>query len=53
MSTDTEVPQYMRQKGSSIADSWNAYRTKIRSGDMGSMPAVIGLIVLVVLFSVL
>jgi D-xylose transport system permease protein len=51
MSSDVEVPQYMKTKGSGVAESWRAYRTKVRSGDMGSLPAVIGLIVLVVLFS--
>ena len=51
MSSDVEVPQYMKTKGSGVAESWSAYRTKVRSGDMGSLPAVIGLIVLVVLFS--
>jgi D-xylose transport system permease protein len=51
MSADVEVPQYMKAKGSGVAESWKAYRTKVRSGDMGSLPAVIGLIVLVILFS--
>lgn len=51
MSSDVEVPQYMKTKGSGVAESWSAYRTKVRSGDMGSLPAVIGLVVLVVLFS--
>jgi D-xylose transport system permease protein len=47
----TELPKYMQQKSLSIRDSWNAYRAKVRSGDMGSLPAVIGLIILVILFS--
>lgn len=51
MSADVEVPQYMKTKGNGVAESWRAYRTKVRSGDMGSLPAVIGLIVLVILFS--
>jgi len=51
MSSDVDVPQYMKTKGSGVAESWSAYRTKVRSGDMGSLPAVIGLIVLVILFS--
>jgi D-xylose transport system permease protein len=51
MSADVEVPQYMKTKGSGVAESWSAYRTKVRSGDMGSLPAVIGLVVLVILFS--
>ena len=51
MSADVEVPQYMKSKGSGLAESWKAYRIKVRSGDMGSLPAVIGLVVLVALFS--
>ncbi|MCH9831368.1 MAG: ABC transporter permease [Actinomycetia bacterium] len=51
MSADVEAPQYMNVKGSGVAESWKAYRIKVRSGDMGSLPAVIGLIVLVILFS--
>ncbi|MEZ7821844.1 MAG: hypothetical protein QMB00_02155 [Candidatus Nanopelagicales bacterium] len=51
MSTDVEVPEYMKSKGSGVAQSWKAYRIKVRSGDMGSLPAVIGLVVLVALFS--
>ena len=51
MSADVEAPQYMKVKGSGVAESWKAYLIKVRSGDMGSLPAVIGLIVLVILFS--
>lgn len=51
MSSDVDVPQYMQTKSKGIGESWKAYRTKLRSGEMGSLPAVIGLIVLVVLFS--
>ena len=51
MSADVEVPQYMKSRGSGVAESWKAYRIKVRSGDMGSLPAVIGLVVLVALFS--
>ncbi|MCH9840499.1 MAG: ABC transporter permease [Candidatus Nanopelagicales bacterium] len=51
MSADVEAPQYMNVKGSGVAESWKAYRIKVRSGDMGSLPAVIGLVVLVILFS--
>ena len=51
MSADVEAPQYMKVKVSGVAESWKAYRIKVRSGDMGSLPAVIGLIVLVILFS--
>jgi len=51
MSADVEAPQYMKVKVSGVAESWKAYRIKVRSGDMGSLPAVIGLVVLVILFS--
>ena len=51
MSADVEAPQYMNVKGSGVAESWKAYRIKVRRGDMGSLPAVIGLVVLVILFS--
>jgi len=51
MSADVDVPQYMKTKDGSVAESWKAYRIKVRSGDMGSLPAVLGLIILVILFS--
>lgn len=53
MATQADVPQYLQAHNSSIADSFRAYRAKVRGGDMGPLPAVIGLIVLVILFSVL
>lgn len=53
MTTDTDIPQYMRPSNSTLGETWRNYVSKIRSGDMGSLPAVIGLIVLVLLFSVL
>lgn len=53
MSTDTGVPKYLQPKATSVGETWRAYLAKIRSGDMGSLPAVIGLVVLVALFSFL
>lgn len=53
MTTQTDVPQYMQAHNSSIAESFRAYVAKVRGGDMGPLPAVIGLVVLVVLFSFL
>lgn len=53
MSTDTGVPKYLQPKATSVGETWRAYLAKIRSGDMGSLPAVIGLVILVALFSFL
>ena len=36
----------------SVADALRQYRDRLRGGDLGSLPAVLGLIVLVVIFSV-
>src|SRR5215831_15552296 len=36
-----------------IADSVRAYGARLRGGDVGSLPAVLGLIILVTLFSIL
>ena len=40
-------------KSLGLADSIRAYGARLRGGDVGSLPAVLGLIVLVVFFSVL
>lgn len=37
----------------SLSEKWQNYRARIRSGEMGSLPALLGLILLVVLFSLL
>ena len=37
----------------SLGEKWRNYRARLRSGDMGSVPALIGLVLLVVLFSLL
>jgi D-xylose transport system permease protein len=37
----------------SLVDSFQAYRDRIRGGDMGALPAVLGLVVLFAVFSVL
>lgn len=46
------VPQYMQAHNATVGDSFRAYVARVRGGDMGPLPAVIGLIVLVVLFSI-
>lgn len=53
MSTQSEVPAYLQAQNSTLKDTWVNYMGRVRGGDMGAMPAVIGLIVLVTLFSVL
>jgi len=37
----------------SLGEKWRNYRARLRSGDMGSVPALIGLVLLVILFSLL
>ena len=39
--------------GTTLGDIWRAYVAKVRGGDLGSLPAILGLIVLVVVFSAL
>ena len=53
MSTSTQTPEYLQQQGQGIGQSLGAWFTKVRSGDMGSLPAILGLIVLVLLFAAL
>lgn len=58
MATPTETqnegtPQYMQARDSSLGESWRSYLGKVRGGDMGSLPAILGLIILVALFSLL
>ena len=58
MATPTDIqtdstPQYMQARDSSLGESWRSYLGKVRGGDMGSLPAILGLIILVVLFSLL
>lgn len=48
-----ETPQYLRPQSNSLGGSIRGYVTKVRGGEMGSLPAILGLIILVVLFSLL
>ena len=48
-----ETPAYLRQQSLGLGASMKGYLAKIRGGEMGSLPAVLGLIILVVLFSLL
>jgi D-xylose transport system permease protein len=41
------------QASASLGDSLRAYRDRLRGGDMGALPAVLGLVVLFIVFSVL
>lgn len=49
---DSGVPAETGQVNS-LGDAAQAYLVKIRAGDVGSLPAVLGLLVLVVVFSIL
>ena len=55
MSTTTtptdDTPQYLRASQGGIREAVSGYRARVRAGDMGSLPAVLGLIVLVLLFA--
>lgn len=53
MSTQSDIPAYLQAQNSTLKDTWSAYMSRVRGGDMGPLPAVIGLIILVILFSVL
>ncbi len=53
MATQTDLPAYLQPHNSSVSETFRAYIARVRGGDMGPLPAVIGLVVLVVLFSVL
>ncbi len=39
------------QASASLSESMKAYRDRLRGGDMGALPAVLGLVVLVIVFS--
>jgi D-xylose transport system permease protein len=52
VSTD-ETPAYLRQQSTGLGASVKGYVARLRGGEMGSLPAVLGLIILVVLFSLL
>ena len=50
---NTDLPAYLQPANTSVAETFRAYIGRVRGGDMGPLPAVIGLVVLVVLFSLL
>jgi D-xylose transport system permease protein len=52
-SVQDEAPRVVVPPPGGIADSARAYVAKVRGGDVGSLPAVLGLVVLVVVFSIL
>ena len=53
MSTSTQTPDYLQHQGQGISQSLGGWWSKVRGGDMGSLPAILGLIVLVLLFAAL
>jgi D-xylose transport system permease protein len=60
MSTDTDIATSPQQSGpvlapgaGSVRESVREYIDKVRGGDIGSLPAVLGLVVLVVVFTAL
>jgi len=50
---NTDLPAYLQPANTSVSETFRAYIGRVRGGDMGPLPAVIGLVVLVVLFSLL
>ncbi len=50
---NTDLPAYLQPSNTSVGETFRAYIARVRGGDMGPLPAVIGLVVLVVLFSLL
>jgi D-xylose transport system permease protein len=50
---NTDLPAYLQPTNTSVGETFRAYVARVRGGDMGPLPAVIGLLVLVVLFSLL
>lgn len=53
MMASTDLPAYLQPSNASVSETFRAYIGRVRGGDMGPLPAVIGLVVLVVLFSLL
>jgi D-xylose transport system permease protein len=49
----TQAPEYLQAHNSTVGETFRAYLGRVRGGDMGPLPAVIGLVVLVTLFSIL
>lgn len=50
---NADLPAYLQPTNASVSETFRAYIARVRGGDMGPLPAVIGLVVLVVLFSLL
>ena len=50
---NTDLPAYLQPANTSVGETFRAYIARVRGGDMGPLPAVIGLVVLAVLFSLL
>ncbi len=40
------------RRSATLGEAWQAYLNRLRGGDMGALPAVLGLVVLVVVFSI-
>lgn len=56
MSTDTSVTGTVDEEAPAspgIAEAWSDYVARLRGGQLGSLPAVLGLVALVILFSAL
>ncbi|HEY5187055.1 MAG TPA: ABC transporter permease [Actinomycetes bacterium] len=52
MTTDTVAPEVAGEgPGNDLRDAWDDYWARIRGGDVGALPAVLGLVTLVILFS--
>jgi D-xylose transport system permease protein len=49
---DTSAPPVGAAMPGSIGEAWNNYRGKIRNGDLGSLPAVFGIVLLVAIFGI-
>jgi D-xylose transport system permease protein len=57
MSVQTATPpapaeEFAADHGYGVASAWNDYWERVRGGDVGALPAVLGLLALVVLFSI-
>ncbi|MDQ1287335.1 MAG: D-xylose transport system permease protein [Actinomycetota bacterium] len=53
MSGATSVPRKAREEAATgtVAEAWRGYVNKVRGGDVGSLPAVLGFVALVIFFS--
>ena len=53
MTAHTTTPDARTGREETLGDSARAYLTRVRGGDVGALPAVLGLVVLVIVFSAL